>query len=149
MDLNGRTLWARVMEHKILKHKRFVISDGRFDDEAQLVRQNGGLVIGLQRTLNDSEQTTEDLKHSSEQPNIKPDIIIDNNDSLDALEAHLLEAIQAHFGKLSPVQEKLQSVCTSAKADLDEDETESDLEQEQESVPIPAPKRKNKKQRVH
>ena len=104
MNFNNRTLWARVMESKIQKHKRLVISDGRFLDEAALVKEYKGVIIRLKRrpagntTVNTSVDTSADKpigdftthKSETEISAIKADYEIDNNGSLEDLENQLI-----------------------------------------------------------
>ena len=55
MNMNEVTIWARIAENKIEQHKKIVISDGRFEDEARMVRRNGGVVIKIERTCKGKE----------------------------------------------------------------------------------------------
>lgn len=49
MKMNSRTLWARIVEKKITKDPLMVLSDGRFPDEAKLVKDHGGIIIKITR----------------------------------------------------------------------------------------------------
>jgi hypothetical protein len=49
MKMNDRTLWARVIEQNIDRFPLLVLSDGRFPDEAKLVKDHDGVIIRLTR----------------------------------------------------------------------------------------------------
>jgi len=100
LDLNGRTLWARVMEGKITKSKKLVISDGRFEDEASLVRHYGGIIIKLER------EGIQQGSHASEQNRIQPDVVIQNNGSLDDLENQIMSFIYEFKTPMNPPTKK-------------------------------------------
>jgi hypothetical protein len=89
MNLNNRNFWARVMEIKMKKHKKLVISDGRFPDEAQLVLDYAGRIIKVKTTRDLGKQkcTGEYAKHSSETSinQIKPHFIIMNDGTIEDL----------------------------------------------------------------
>lgn len=82
MNMNSRQIWARVAEIKFQKnYGRVIISDGRFLDEAQLVKEYGGTIIKITRNnLNNSLNETE-AKHTSELEldQIEYDYLIENN----------------------------------------------------------------------
>jgi len=89
MNLNGLGLWARVMEAKLQKNTKIVISDGRFEDEAELVKKYNGVIIRIHREC-DSDyggHSAQIEKHVSEvaMDNITADIIINNSGTLDDL----------------------------------------------------------------
>lgn len=88
MKLNNMALWPRVMEGKLRKYKNIVIPDGRFVDEAQLVREYGGIVVRISREHNEFSANQEFDKHDSEMEMdiIKHDIMIVNDGTLDELE---------------------------------------------------------------
>lgn len=86
MNLNGRTLWARVMEQKIQNNNNhMIISDGRFKDEEKLIRDYNGIIIRIDRTVDDEKTLIN--KHSSEQyiNEIQADYVIDNNGTKEKL----------------------------------------------------------------
>jgi hypothetical protein len=49
MKMDDRTLWARIIEQKILQFPLLVLSDGRFPDEAKLVEDHNGIIIRITR----------------------------------------------------------------------------------------------------
>ena len=58
MQFNGMTLWARLMEKTILENLgsfHIVVSDGRFDDEARLIKRYGGVVVRIVRNGSEKE----------------------------------------------------------------------------------------------
>ena len=90
MNMNKRTVWARIMEKKIKSHKNLVISDGRFPDEIALVKEYGGTSVKIIRTKNknDDEKTKDgENAHSSESyiSKIKTDYTIYNYGNIDEL----------------------------------------------------------------
>lgn len=93
MNMNGLTLWARLMERNILKNKRLVISDGRFPDEAELVKRYNGIIIRLHRNVEDSSSEVKSHKSETQIDEIIPDYIIDNNGTLEDLENKLLDIL--------------------------------------------------------
>lgn len=83
------------MEQQIeTSDKNVVISDGRFQDEVDLVKKYHGLIIGLKR---DSIEKTSTPTHESEQLNLQVDVWIDNNGTLLELEANIIGAMMDHF----------------------------------------------------
>lgn len=49
IDLAGVNIWARLVEKQISQHAKLVVSDGRFPDEADMVRRNGGVIVKIIR----------------------------------------------------------------------------------------------------
>ena len=91
MKLNDRTLWARVMEKKIRNHELICVSDGRFTDEAALIKEYGGIIIRLNRSCDVVEDDSDESIHQSETQldDIVADYTIDNNGTVEELEIHL------------------------------------------------------------
>lgn len=71
-------LWVDLFLHTYDKNKNYVFSDVRFPHEAQMIRDNGGIII---RTIRDCETDEQYARHPSEveMENIKVDYVIDNN----------------------------------------------------------------------
>lgn len=88
--------WVKIAELKIKKllqqGKRIIVSDCRFDNEAELIEKFGGIVMQVQRNNNDDNLTDSEKMHISEQGVNKKYIsrIIKNNLTFDDLrrEAH-------------------------------------------------------------
>ena len=93
MKMNGRTIWARIMEQKIIENPFVVIGDGRFPDEAQLVREHGGIII---RVVRDVVNHNERAEHKSEASidEIDTDIVIDNNGTVDELRERVKQILE-------------------------------------------------------
>jgi hypothetical protein len=75
----NKDIWINRAKHEINQHQNIVISDCRFDNEAALIRKQGGLVI---RVVRDEAATV--AAHISES-GISPELIsfdIQNNGSL-------------------------------------------------------------------
>lgn len=80
--------WVRVLEQSINKsinqRDNFVVSDGRFLDEIEMIRRKGGIVVRILRndsSEHSSENSSENsLNHSSEKEidEITPDFVINN-----------------------------------------------------------------------
>jgi dephospho-CoA kinase len=97
MKMNGYTIWVRLCEKKIINmlenNKKIIVSDGRFIDEINMIKKLGGKIIKINRSniyLN---------KHESENyiKDIIPDIIIDNNGTLDDLENKIKKILNQPF----------------------------------------------------
>lgn len=81
VHINAFKLW-----YENNKHKKIVLCDVRFLNEANMIKENGGILIKIYR----GENKTKDLHQSEmELEKIKCDIIIDNNGSLEELYATL------------------------------------------------------------
>lgn len=93
MNMDGKTIWVRLCEKKIIQmlkeNKKILISDGRFPDEINMIKQYNGTIIKLERN------NSFDLNHESESyiSNIKYDKIINNNGTLDDLENEIKKVI--------------------------------------------------------
>jgi len=86
------------MRHSILNHshRHMVIDDIRFENEAQLVRDNGGIVIHLQREF---ETITKESKHVSEKGiKIKlDDIVVHCLESADSTAEYIYKLTQGEL----------------------------------------------------
>lgn len=51
-------IWLNAMRHHILSKTRLVIADVRFDNEAQLILENGGTIIEITRTTDHTDTHT-------------------------------------------------------------------------------------------
>lgn len=96
----GRTFWMkRIIEHYLDKDDttKYVISDMRFVHEYEMIKKYSPLVIRVERS---SLSLPFDL-HPSEldHKNIPCDLIIDNNKSIDALLASLVDLITKHIAQ--------------------------------------------------
>lgn len=111
MEMNDRTLWARVMEKKIRGGKSIVISDGRFGDEVDLVRDYRGVVIALTR---DDVKESKHSQHASETSlnKINADYTIPNNGSLEELESNLVNILTLEFDYELPKPNKKRHYLT-------------------------------------
>jgi dephospho-CoA kinase len=93
MIMDGKTIWVRLCEKKIIQmlkeNKKILISDGRFPDEINMIKQYNGVIVKIDRN------TSHNLEHESESyiSKIKYDKIIDNNDTLDDLENKIKKLI--------------------------------------------------------
>jgi hypothetical protein len=99
MNLNGRSLWCRIMEKKLIIQQEIsklsseekesyegrlnlVISDLRFKDEYDLVKQYNGIVVKIVR---DCKENTLTHKSEEELDTLTPDYVIENNGTFDDL----------------------------------------------------------------
>ena len=107
MNFNGRNLWARAMEEKIITNPLLVISDGRFKDEAKLVKDYGGIIIKLVRQTNTNNVNYNYKQHKSETgiQEIVPDFTINNDRSIEELEYQILNILKKTYFYLSKEQE--------------------------------------------
>jgi hypothetical protein len=85
MKMNGSTIWVRSIEQKVNKYPLIVVSDGRFPDEARLIKEYNGIIIRINRNININDKTTYHISERS-MNEIEPDYIIDNNSTLEELE---------------------------------------------------------------
>lgn len=88
MNFNNCTMWVRLFEKYYQDNidKHTAVSDVRFEDESKKIKELGGLIIRINRS-NNKNTPAEHIVHKSElqASKIFPDIVIDNNGSLDEL----------------------------------------------------------------
>jgi len=86
--------WLWRMRHAISDHsdRNIVIDDVRFDNEAQLVRDNGGIVVHLVR---DYRKPTGQTSHESEQQLMfeENDIVVNSLDTEELTAKHIFDLI--------------------------------------------------------
>lgn len=79
------------------KNKNIIVSDVRFQDEANAIKKNGGIIIEIQRPREDEEweKIEEHTQHASEteMDSIKADYVVINNKDLTYLKEELLRII--------------------------------------------------------
>jgi hypothetical protein len=84
MNLQSKGIWIKLFEKFYYKNKNnnIIVSDVRFEDEAKVIKELGGYIIRIER-----DNTNYNTTHESEKniKNIKADIIIRNNGSVDDL----------------------------------------------------------------
>jgi hypothetical protein len=73
-------LWVLAWQHLLPKNRDVVVDDVRFQNEAKIIRDLGGILIQIDRP-----GTGPLAAHASEQQGIKGDIIIQNDRGLDDL----------------------------------------------------------------
>jgi hypothetical protein len=74
-DCIHRTLWVDTEMHVTASVDRLVFDDVRYGNEADAIRERGGLIIEIQRN---SEERPDVGEHASEVQEIKPDLIVKN-----------------------------------------------------------------------
>jgi dephospho-CoA kinase len=85
MNMDNKTIWVRLCQKKInnllKQNKKIIVSDGRFPDEINMIKEMGGIIIKIVRNNN------YDIHHESESyiSKLNADIIIDNNGNIDEL----------------------------------------------------------------
>jgi hypothetical protein len=101
MRLDNLTLWAKALsirvKHKLLAGKHICVSDGRFEDEANLIKSLDGVVVRIVRNLESIEEKNNDYKgHISEtqMEQILADHTIHNNGTKEELEEQLVMIIK-------------------------------------------------------
>lgn len=83
-----RDLWVNIGVAKAKQYDKAVITDVRFPNEAEAIKEQGGVII---RVLRDEPDAARD-NHASEMiDNIVPDYFVDNNGSLQDLKGRILE----------------------------------------------------------
>jgi len=91
LNLDRKTIWVRLCEKKIIdllnNNKKIIVSDGRFPDEIDMIKQLGGKIIKIQRSNN----IYKIINHESENyiDKINADIVINNDGSITDLEENL------------------------------------------------------------
>jgi hypothetical protein len=97
-EMFGETSWIDMVARQVAKHEDVVITDVRFKNEADFVRSVGGYVIRVNRPgtgpVND---------HASDRIDFEPDAVIDNDGTLGALTAFILEVDSTGWSSLSPL----------------------------------------------
>jgi hypothetical protein len=98
-------IWVRVAEARMLAIQidtfatvDFVISDVRFQDEADWIRSKGGVIWKVERNV---EAVREHISEAGAD-SIVPDAVIDNNGSLEALQLQVHRLV-AHVEKINEV----------------------------------------------
>lgn len=90
-------VWMKVVEREIsqIPDLDWVVSDVRFLNEAEFIRQNGGYIIKLVRKGSGASNGIEKHPSEVEMDLIRPDFTIDNNGSFSDLRARLLQVVDA------------------------------------------------------
>jgi len=111
MGLKKESLWIRLFKLFMTKNKEnfIVVSDARFTDECQAIKDMGGYIIKIIREENkENKENKEQISlkftnHKSEKElnDIKPNVILKNNCSLEELKKKLDSLLYyAHMGFL-------------------------------------------------
>lgn len=88
-----RDLWVNIGIAKAKQYDKAVITDVRFPNEAEAIKEQGGIIIRILREIADNAKD----EHASEMiDNIVPDFFVDNNGSLQDLKRKILE-IEANW----------------------------------------------------
>ena len=98
MNFNNRTLWCRIFEIYYEEHKKnmgVVVSDCRFKDELDLIKELGGVTVKIIRNNTDTDNTmlTSHKFHPSELLEYKTNFVINNNGDLQDLTCKLQEML--------------------------------------------------------
>lgn len=98
MNFNNRTLWCRIFEIYYEEHKKnmdVVVSDCRFKDELDLIKELGGVTVKIIRNNTDTDNTilTSHKFHPSELLEYKTNFVINNNGDLQDLTYKLQEML--------------------------------------------------------
>ncbi len=98
------TLWITCMKNNLTKYENAVISDGRFLDEAKFVKDNGGVILRINR--DNLQRETVEHKHISEieQSQIKADYEIENTGDLNNLRRELDKFMNLYFRKVNKIE---------------------------------------------
>ena len=95
----GRAIYPDIWVHawyRGLKGKRIVADDVRFPNEAEVIHELGGRVIGLRRGTPDKKFDG----HASEAMAFEPDVWIDNNGTVEELYEKLEAVLADHVARL-------------------------------------------------
>lgn len=79
----GENIWTKVLEKELLSNNltKYVITDVRFKNEAQMIKNNGGFLIKINRKTNEQDSHISE----TELNDISYDYEINNNSSLEDL----------------------------------------------------------------
>lgn len=77
----GADFWIRHMEMRIIlkPRNRVVVSDVRFENEANWVKRNGGILVRVRDTTSLSNNNLDQHSSETEQLGIQEDVLIENN----------------------------------------------------------------------
>jgi len=102
MNFNNYSLLTRALECKIVNNtnSKIVVSDGRFEDEINLIKKYNGIIIKVVRDKNEHSAPDHINSHISESLDIKEDFIIDNNGCYAELEQNVHNLIKIIEGQL-------------------------------------------------
>jgi hypothetical protein len=86
-------VWVMVTRHLMKQHTRVVFDDVRFENEAAMIRDAGGLIVHIER------QGVEDDAHQSEKGILlnDKDVLIFNNRGMDYLESAVMHVVQPYL----------------------------------------------------
>jgi hypothetical protein len=168
MKLNNKSLWIRVLEKKLSQYDKLVISDVRFANEWEFIKEHKGIIIEIKPMKDVTVNSTTDYTHKSETERdlIIPDHVVVNDFTMDGLEDGLKMVLEREGCVL---KKKVCAVCelssckgcsifdymsepeANSESDLEND-LESDTESEEsktqeiflEPNPIPKLKLRNK-----
>lgn len=93
MNMNNKTIWVRLCQKKIIdllnENKKIIVSDGRFIDEINMIKEMGGIIIKIIRNNN------YDIHHESESyiSKLNADIEIENNGDIADLNKKIYDII--------------------------------------------------------
>lgn len=93
-DIINPSIWLIRAQIEIAKHRDLVITDVRFDNEAELIRSSGGIIVKVTR-----EDTTGVMAHSSE-AGIKWELIkhvVTNNGTITDLHVWINLIVKGYF----------------------------------------------------
>ena len=91
--------WVKIAELKIQnllnEGKKIIVTDCRFDNEAELIEKLGGIVMKVQRNNYDTNLTSSEMTHASEKgvDNKYITNVINNNSSIEALKEEVFRKI--------------------------------------------------------
>lgn len=104
-------IWVKFVEKKFLDNpdKSFVVCDVRFNDEAEFVLSQGGVIVRVIRDEAKSNLTEEQKGHASEKGIDDKYVykVIENNGSLENLENEAMRFLAEYQGKFQQTQEQL------------------------------------------
>lgn len=116
-----KDVWVKILQIRIRKMlaegRKVVITDCRFDNEAQMVEDMGGLVVEVMRDSQSQNLSSDEQRHASEQPVSRKYVsfTIDNNVDK-ALLGHLFDASLGGFmNRHSDIARMLSSVVEHDK----------------------------------
>ncbi len=88
--------WIDRVQYEMISSglKEFTITDVRYENEAKMIRESGGIVIGINRLFVDPANEEERMSFEK----FSPDYVIENNDGIDDLHQKVLKIVSERFG---------------------------------------------------
>jgi len=92
----GQDFWVRIMQQKLQQLDGAIISDVRFQNEADFVKAQGGVLVEIVRPDHSDSLAGAQAAHSSENGVTGSDVVISNDGGLNEFYSKLFEKVVKH-----------------------------------------------------